>query len=198
MRAFVDRMVHGSRSTYVNHRCRCNLCKAASASYSRLRYARDPDKMRLRHRLYRQKYPERVAASVARWEATHPESARDRARQYKFWHPARVRESQQHYAQNHAAHFAAKEALRRARQANAGGTVTAASWQALQDAYGLTGGDVLCAYCSRGTKTPQMDHVVPLARGGHHAADNLVPVCGQCNSRKGTKSLLLWMAEANA
>jgi len=32
-----------------------------------------------------------------------------------------------------------------------------------------------------------MDHVIPVARGGVHCADNLRPACASCNHRKGAK-----------
>lgn len=39
-----------------------------------------------------------------------------------------------------------------------------------------------CAYC--GADGGQIDHGIPLAMGGLHALDNLVPACKPCNSRK--------------
>lgn len=46
-----------------------------------------------------------------------------------------------------------------------------------------------CAYC--GVQFPierlQMEHVVPLSKGGTHTEDNVVPACGPCNSRKGDR-----------
>jgi 5-methylcytosine-specific restriction endonuclease McrA len=32
-----------------------------------------------------------------------------------------------------------------------------------------------------------VDHVIPLAKGGRHAASNLAIACASCNCRKGTK-----------
>lgn len=32
-----------------------------------------------------------------------------------------------------------------------------------------------------------MDHVIPIARGGLHCAENLRPACGPCNQRKATR-----------
>ena len=49
-----------------------------------------------------------------------------------------------------------------------------------------------CAYCggTEDEKGPmQQDHVIPVAKGGLHTADNVVPCCGDCNRRKATKTL---------
>jgi hypothetical protein len=53
-----------------------------------------------------------------------------------------------------------------------------------------------CFYCGVEVKTrstrktlPNLDHVVPLSRGGDHSEENLITCCGSCNSRKGTKTL---------
>lgn len=47
-----------------------------------------------------------------------------------------------------------------------------------------------CKYCQR-SFSPEvpatMDHVMPISRGGRHAADNIVAACAPCNSRKGSK-----------
>lgn len=44
----------------------------------------------------------------------------------------------------------------------------------------------ICHYCEQKFK-PQdltMDHLVPLARGGLSAKNNLVPACKECNAKK--------------
>jgi 5-methylcytosine-specific restriction endonuclease McrA len=47
-----------------------------------------------------------------------------------------------------------------------------------------------CAYC--GAKAEQIDHIIPLARGGRHAIGNLAPSCTKCNQSKGSKLLIEW------
>lgn len=42
----------------------------------------------------------------------------------------------------------------------------------------------LCAYCGC-RPWSEMDHVVPIAVGGRHAIDNVVPACAGCNRSKG-------------
>lgn len=48
-----------------------------------------------------------------------------------------------------------------------------------------------CAHC--GAYEPrQVDHLIPVARGGRNMAFNLVPSCGPCNSSKGDTELFQW------
>ncbi len=59
-------------------------------------------------------------------------------------------------------------------------------------------GVAFCAYCgvrlSRETLT--RDHVIPRAHGGGALGwDNLVPACQPCNGRKGSKKLIVFLAE---
>jgi 5-methylcytosine-specific restriction endonuclease McrA len=44
----------------------------------------------------------------------------------------------------------------------------------------------VCYYC--GTEWTQIDHVVPLARGGSDTLFNIVPACAECNQKKGSKT----------
>lgn len=39
-----------------------------------------------------------------------------------------------------------------------------------------------CRYCGR--PATQVDHVVPVSKGGTHALSNLVPCCARCNRSK--------------
>ena len=70
-----------------------------------------------------------------------------------------------------------------AHRRGAKGWVTAKEWRAILESYGGR-----CAYCGSPGRT--QDHVVPISRGGTHTADNVVPACRSCNSRKRDKILL--------
>lgn len=50
--------------------------------------------------------------------------------------------------------------------------------------------DGRCFYCS--SPATDVDHVIPLARGGRHAIGNFVPSCRSCNDSKGAKYLIEW------
>ena len=47
-----------------------------------------------------------------------------------------------------------------------------------------------CVYCDQPATT--VDHIRPLARGGHESEYNLVPACERCNKSKGAKLLTEW------
>jgi len=50
-----------------------------------------------------------------------------------------------------------------------------------------------CCYCGS-TDNLAIDHLVPRARGGADTGDNLVWSCRSCNSSKGSKDVLEWLA----
>jgi 5-methylcytosine-specific restriction endonuclease McrA len=49
-----------------------------------------------------------------------------------------------------------------------------------------------CAYCGVGGARLEMDHVIPLARGGRHAIGNVLPACPTCNRSKWDRLLVEW------
>jgi len=51
-----------------------------------------------------------------------------------------------------------------------------------------------CAYCGGGGDM-QIEHVVPISKGGAHDIDNIVPACAACNSSKGAKDMEAWYQE---
>lgn len=66
--------------------------------------------------------------------------------------------------------------------------IPAEAWRELQDAYLGS-----CAYCFTAPSVAQ-DHIVPLSRGGAHTIDNIAPACKSCNSSKGARPLIAFLA----
>jgi hypothetical protein len=53
-----------------------------------------------------------------------------------------------------------------------------------------------CCYCgAEGGLT--LDHLLPKVRGGPESADNTVWSCKSCNSSKGKKDVLVWLAQTD-
>lgn len=67
-------------------------------------------------------------------------------------------------------------------------TLTASEWTAIKKRH-----KDKCVYCKRRMERLTMDHMVPLSRGGHHTAENVIPACRSCNSRRGNRPALLEM-----
>lgn len=51
-----------------------------------------------------------------------------------------------------------------------------------------------CAYCGQRSRHLEVDHVVPLSRGGRHAIGNMLPACRRCNRSKSNRLLVEWRA----
>lgn len=45
-----------------------------------------------------------------------------------------------------------------------------------------------CAYCGDRAERLEVEHMVPLSRGGHDRLENMTLACRDCNQRKGTKT----------
>lgn len=72
------------------------------------------------------------------------------------------------------------------RRAACGPGVSPREWALILEYFGN-----VCAYCLRPSLRLQRDHLVPIAKGGEETVDNLVPACGPCNKRKGSRLLIL-------
>lgn len=64
-----------------------------------------------------------------------------------------------------------------------GGTHTQAEWIALQRKYSRK------CLCCKQVKPLTKDHIMPVVQGGADSIDNIQPLCQQCNSRKGTRTI---------
>jgi 5-methylcytosine-specific restriction endonuclease McrA len=139
------------------------------------------------HKAWVASHPEQAKAIDARFRAAHPEKrAADRAKWYAQNADAVITRNMQWTAEHPESKRAAEE-RRRARKAKSPmNDLTTVQWQERLHEYNNH-----CAYCLAPLgDEPTMDHMTPLSRGGDHTLSNVVPACGTCNSKKGTKTLL--------
>lgn len=61
-------------------------------------------------------------------------------------------------------------------------TLTLSEWEEIKARY-----DYRCAYCLKKPRRLEMDHIIPLSKGGTHTKENIVPACRTCNAKKGNK-----------
>jgi len=110
---------------------------------------------------------------ASKYRATHREAVTARTREWRATPSARLRK---HIYDN----------VRRAKLLSKSvGPFTPADWALICDMHGNR-----CAYCLRPGLKLTMDHVEPIARGGEHSTENIVPACQPCNSRKHARTLL--------
>lgn len=74
--------------------------------------------------------------------------------------------------------------LRRNRLKKVGGSFTLGEWQTLKAQYNYT-----CPHCDRIEPDIKLtiDHIIPVSKGGSNNIENIQPLCGSCNSKKGAK-----------
>ena len=145
------------------------------------------DQKRERQRLASQRYnaahrEEKRAYQKAYGKAYYAAHRKEKRVSDKAYYAAHREEKKASAKAYHAAHpdiGRAGEARRRARKIALPSMLTAPQWQAVVVAY-----KGKCAYCGAKPKKLTIDHVLPLARGGHHTTENVVPACLPCNSRK--------------
>ena len=164
--------------------------KRADKNRARMREYSKNNRERLAayQREYRRKNPQLFAGYEAKRREEHSAYALEFARRRRAERPDDVLESNRKYRAAHPEREALIKHRRRERMrlGAQGGGVTGDEWLAILESF-----DGKCAYCMAPADT--MDHVEPLARGGLHIPENLVPACRSCNSSKNDSSLLLWL-----
>lgn len=159
--------VHGRRVGYVAG-CRCDDCRAANARYNLDRKAKLRGSTATPHGTvdgYGSYGCRCDGCSAAKRAATHDHYLRN---QLKFLEKATHRD-------------AMKDRDRR--------VVTS------RDLYRLIARfRGRCAYCDTLPQYLEIDHVIPLSRGGRHAIGNLLPACRTCNRRKNARFVSEWRA----
>lgn len=147
---------------------------------ARRRHEANPDYNRERQRQWRQENPEKYAAIIKRWRDRHREHYREYDREYRGENREKIREQQAKARAENRQRFRAYNTNRRAMQLAAGGTYSASDIERLYAEQ-----DGLCRWCSEPlTDGYEIDHVIPLSRGGSNSPENLAVTCSSCNRRK--------------
>ena len=153
------------------------------------------DEENARSATWRATNPELAKASVAAWRAANPEQHRANLVAWRKANPEKKKAIDAVYRANNREEIKARRATHpeasriagtryAARKKGLPATLTVEQWGAIQAAYKYR-----CAYCGKkeSKKRPlTQDHVIPLSKDGGTTADNIVPACTSCNSKKRT------------
>jgi 5-methylcytosine-specific restriction endonuclease McrA len=139
---------------------------------------KDPDRRREYGREWMKRNPEKAREGMRRWRKAHPEERNADRRAFYDRHREEMLAQSAEYHRQHPEVGRARSQNYRARKQAAQGSFTPAQWLALVEAYGGR-----CAY--RGEQAPlEVDHRVPLSRGGSNLIENILPACRRCNAEK--------------
>jgi 5-methylcytosine-specific restriction endonuclease McrA len=202
----------GNRLTHQCQDCLRAKCRAyyesnKSQMLARVRDTRatDPEFHRARDKAYYEKHLEVKKARVREYKSTRKDRYRELNRQWDAANPERKRElARQSYARRRESEIArvvewtrqnrdkqtAARARRRGRVAGAEGVITSediAAQKARQAG--------LCYYCEIEPKRWEVEHFIPLARGGSNGPENMVMACAPCNRSKSYKLPWEWRPE---
>jgi 5-methylcytosine-specific restriction endonuclease McrA len=156
-------------------------------------YAANREQERARH-LQRAQCPEfrqKAKERSARWYRKNTQHHRELMKAWVARNREALREYHRRYAEAHRAEYNEHSRRRRARKRNQllGPPFTIAQLDQRMSVFGHC-----CAYCSGPFE--EVDHVIPLAKGGAHCLANLRPACRACNRSKWAKSPSEWQARS--
>src|SRR5438105_2273841 len=139
---------------------------------------KDADRRRAYGREWIHNNAEKAREAMCRWRASHPAEHAAETRSYYARHKEQHKAFMTAYRLANPAVVRTKAHRRRARTIGAQGSFTTSEWLALLDAFGRR-----CGYCGE-SGALEVDHRVPLGRGGANSIDNIIPACRVCNARR--------------
>lgn len=143
-------------------------CKACIAKNQAVYRAANVERNREHKRRHYERNREAILRRVAQWAQDNPERTRERRRAHYARHVDRHREF-----------YRNRELAKRA------------DFDANSEAWVEIVAADPCAYC--GGAATEIDHIVPIKRGGTGAWDNLTSSCRSCNAKKNAQPLLTFL-----
>jgi 5-methylcytosine-specific restriction endonuclease McrA len=163
--------------------------QAKNRENQRARYALDPEPIRARNRAWYQNNKDQRHDYYLRRKAAEPEDQRrqrerERTKRRYLSDPAGWLASQKNWRERNPekAHAYTRASHGKRRAATKGVSFTTAEWLALLERHGGR-----CAYCGSDFGI-EIDHRIPLNRGGSNTIENILPACRRCNRRKNQKT----------
>jgi len=107
----------------------------------------------------------------------------ERHRKYYIANQDRLKQKSALYRQENQDKIKVLNQNRRVKELKNGGKITVKEWRDLCRKY-----EDKCLCCGKNCKL-EIDHIVPVSRGGRNTIDNVQPLCGTCNKHKATRTI---------
>ena len=137
---------------------------------------------------YRAAHLEQHRVILDAWRSAHPENVRGHKAVYRATHREEENARRAVRAAAHPEETRARNRKMGAKRRGAAACEHAACLTIGADLLAWQSSPHVCYLCGTHLESiVWMDHVVAIARGGLHCAENLRPACGPCNMRKGAR-----------
>ncbi len=151
-------------------------------SYCRKSYAKNKDKRLSAQKDYAQKNPEVVKATKAKYIANNPIKRKESMAKYRKTHADEILAKKRNYYGKNSDKWV-RYASERGMRAKSDFVVNSKEIISLLRKP--------CVYCGS-SQSREIDHIIPLSRGGEHRLGNLIGACRPCNRSKGGKFVMEW------
>lgn len=188
-------ITHGTQAGY-KRSCRCDDCVAIKRAVDKAYYERTSTRPK-RVSVPVEEQKRRAVERAAAWKKANPEKHKANTARYRDKYRERRRADSliRYYKQMEENPEKVREQRRKNKNTDKGRAYQRIAnyrrrslpmskevrdwWLALKNP--------LCAYCNSALAT-EIDHVIPVTRGGTNESDNLVAACRRCNARKNNKT----------
>lgn len=152
----------------------------------------NPEKKKIRDAAYRAANREEARKRTAAWHTKNPDRVKELKKAYAAAHPDRMKKAREAWEKAHPEKNRVKVQNYKARKRRNGGSLSPDIFERL---YKFQRGK--CAVCKVDLKktSHQLDHIIPLARGGKNTDSNTQLTCPTCNQKKHAKDPIRFMQE---
>jgi 5-methylcytosine-specific restriction endonuclease McrA len=146
-------------------------------------------------REYHQSHPEMARAATAKWRANNKQKVQDYARQYASDNRERFREWARQSRERHFLRCIRDSHRYRAKALGQEDCFTIEEWLSLLEDCNWscvccgTHADEIKAIYPRRKRLLEVDHIVPVSRGGVSLISNIQPLCQACNNHKRAQTI---------
>lgn len=146
--------------------------------------AKNSEKYKPYFKNYREKNKEKITMVQKDYRLKNAEKIKKQRHEYKEMHRKELSEKTKEYKKLNPEIVNNYTAKRKSKKRLNG--VFLVSKKELKKIYSSN-----CFYCGS-NKSIQMDHVIPISKGGRHSIGNIIPACAKCNLDKRDKYLIEW------